>query len=113
MPETVLERVAVGAGVLDRLRGHAADCSPEEACALLLGTTDGPTCVITDAILTENTDHSPVRFAVPDDQLIRSYRAARGTPAGGGGDIPLAPWLAGGALRDRHHIHEAEPGGPG
>lgn len=76
MPETVLERVAVGAGVLDRLRGHAADCSPEEACALLLGTTDGPSCVITDAILTENADHSPVRFAVPDDQLIRSYRTA-------------------------------------
>lgn len=71
-----MDRVAVGADVLDRLRVHAADCSPEEACALLLGTLDGPSCMILDAILTENADHSPVRFSVPDDQLIRSYRTA-------------------------------------
>lgn len=71
-----MDRVAVGADVLNRLREHAADCSPEEACALLLGTLDGPSCMILDAILTENADHSPVRFTVPDDQLIRSYRTA-------------------------------------
>lgn len=71
-----MDRVAVGADVLNRLRDHAADCSPEEACALLLGTLDGPSCMILDAILTENADHSPVGFTVPDDQLIRSYRTA-------------------------------------
>ena len=77
MPDIVLDRVAVRVDVLDKLREHAVNCSPEEACALLLGSLDGPSCVIMDAILTENSDHSPVRFTVPDDQLIQSYRTAK------------------------------------
>lgn len=73
-----MNRVTIRRDTCDVLEKHSSKCMPNEACALLLGRTDGAlgTITIEDALLMENAKGSPVRFAIPDDQLIRAYGIA-------------------------------------
>jgi proteasome lid subunit RPN8/RPN11 len=55
---------------------HAEAGLPNEACGMLLGTVDGPTYHVRDAILTPNRMKSPARFAIPDGDILRAYQTA-------------------------------------
>ena len=70
--------VTIRRDTCDALERHSAGCMPNEACALLLGRTDDAQDAVSieDVLLMENAKGSPVRFAIPDDQLIRAYGIA-------------------------------------
>ena len=73
-----MSRVIIRRDTCDELERHSAGCMPNEACALLLGRTDDArdAVIIEDILMMENAQGSPVRFAIPDDQLIQAYGMA-------------------------------------
>lgn len=71
-----MHRISIPSSVAAMLAQHAEDHTPNEACGILLGSMDGPACMIQKAILTSNADNSPVRFSISDMDVIHAYRAA-------------------------------------
>ena len=55
---------------------HASAGHPNEACGMLLGRIVGDTYAVLKAALTPNQMRSPVRFAIPDEDIIQAYRTA-------------------------------------
>lgn len=55
---------------------HALAGHPNEACGMLLGRIQDDIHVVRKAVLTRNRMQSPVRFAIPDEDIIRAYRTA-------------------------------------
>lgn len=55
---------------------HASAGHPNEACGMLLGRIQADTYIVLKAVLTPNQMRSPVRFAIPDEDIIQAYRTA-------------------------------------
>lgn len=55
---------------------HAAICYPNEACGMLLGRIQDDAYIVLKVVLTPNRMQSPVRFAIPDEDVIRAYHTA-------------------------------------
>lgn len=55
---------------------HATVCYPNEACGMLLGRIQDDAYIVLNVVLTPNRMQSPVRFAIPDEDIIRAYRTA-------------------------------------
>ena len=55
---------------------HASAGHPNEACGMLLGRIQDDTYTVLKVMLTPNRMQSPVRFAIPDEDIIRAYRTA-------------------------------------
>lgn len=55
---------------------HASAGHPNEACGMLLGRIQGDTYIVLKVVLTPNRMQSPVRFAIPDEDIIQAYRTA-------------------------------------
>ncbi len=68
--------VSVPPDITAKLERHAEDGLPNEACGMLLGRVDGAVCVVQRAMLTPNSARSPVRFSVPDADILRAYKTA-------------------------------------
>lgn len=60
----------------DALRQHSEKNSPNEACAILFGRTDGDSVTISEIFLTKNMEDSPVNFTISPEELIRAYDTA-------------------------------------
>lgn len=58
------------------LRGHAESSMPNEACAILLGHAGIDSWEVRHIMTTENAQESPTKFAIPEAQLVRTYRWA-------------------------------------
>ena len=59
-----------------KLSEHAKNCLPNEACAILLGITNGKGIILKEAVMVDNADASPVEFSIKPDQLFRTYAKA-------------------------------------
>ena len=68
--------VAISPDVRAKMERHAGAGLPNEACGMLLGSIDGYVYHVRDAILTPNRMESPVRFAIPDGDVLRAYQTA-------------------------------------
>ena len=68
--------VAIPPDVRAKMERHAGAGLPNEACGMLLGSMDGSAYHVCDAILTPNRMESPVRFAIPDGDVLRAYQTA-------------------------------------
>ena len=105
--------VAIPPGVRAKMERHAGAALPNEACGMLLGSIDGSAYDICDVVLTPNRMESPVRFAIPDGDVLRAYQTA----AERGMDVvgvyhshPSSPAIPSGT--DAAYM-ESEPGGVG
>lgn len=58
------------------LINHAQKGFPNESCALLFGIEKTGTSMVTDVFLAENTERSPVNFAISNDELLKAYMEA-------------------------------------
>ena len=58
------------------LTRHAESGVPNESCAVLFGHVNGNDATISDIFLTENADRSPLRFTIPNEQLMLAYKTA-------------------------------------
>lgn len=54
------------------LSEHSKNQKPNEACAILFGKNN----LVLEVFLTENTEASPVKFTISNDQLIEAYKIA-------------------------------------
>ena len=45
-----------------KLSEHAKNCLPNEACAILLGITNGKGIILKEAVMVDNADASPVNL---------------------------------------------------
>lgn len=68
--------VAIPPDIRAKMERHAGAGLPNEACGMLLGAIDGSTYDICDVVLTPNRMESPVRFAIPDGDVLRAYQTA-------------------------------------
>lgn len=68
--------VAIPPSVRAKMERHAGAALPNEACGMLLGSIDGSAYDICDVVLTPNRMESPVRFAIPDGDVLRAYQTA-------------------------------------
>lgn len=68
--------VAIPPDVRAKMERHAGAGLPNEACGMLLGAIDGSAYDIYDVVLTPNRMESPVRFAIPDGDVLRAYQTA-------------------------------------
>lgn len=68
--------VAIPPDIRAKMERHAGAGLPNEACGMLLGAIDGPAYDICDVVLTPNRMESPVRFAIPDGDILRAYQTA-------------------------------------
>ncbi len=59
-----------------KLSEHAKNCLPNEACAILLGITNGKGIILKEAVMVDNADASPVEFSIKPDQLFSTYAKA-------------------------------------
>ena len=75
-----------------KLSEHAKNCLPNEACAILLGITNGKGIILKEAVMVDNADASPVEFSIKPDQLFSTYRKE---------------WSR--SCRDSHPASEAKP----
>lgn len=68
--------VAIPPNIRAKMERHAGAGLPNEACGMLLGAIDGSAYDICDVVLTPNRMESPVRFAIPDGDVLRAYQTA-------------------------------------
>ena len=67
-----LQKIILSQSVLEKLRKHAENEEPNEACAILFGKENR----ISDMFLTQNVKQSPINFAISNEQLIEGYKRA-------------------------------------
>lgn len=58
------------------LSNHADSEKPNEACAVLFGTTINQKTIVNEIFLTKNIDASPINFTISNEQLIECYKTA-------------------------------------
>ena len=58
------------------LKQHSEKNSPNEACAILFGKTDGGNVTVKEVFLTKNIEDSPVNFTISPEELILAYDTA-------------------------------------
>ena len=55
---------------------HSLQKSPFESCALLFGSYQHHVYSITDILLTNNFEKSPIKFSISSDELLSGYKLA-------------------------------------
>lgn len=61
---------------LQLLSKEAKDKKPNESCALLFGNKENDKLIVSEVLIAENTDGSPVNFTISNEQLIQGYKMA-------------------------------------
>ena len=70
------QAILISKAQIDILSEHAKKASPNESCAILVGTIEKDHYRVKDVFLTMNIENSPVNFTISNDELIKGYQEA-------------------------------------
>ena len=70
------QAILISKAQIDILSEHAKKGSPNESCAILVGTIEKDHYRVKDVFLTMNIENSPVNFTISNDELIKGYQEA-------------------------------------
>ncbi len=73
---TIPKAIIFSKNQTDILKKHSEQNTPNEACAILFGSTTNDQVTIKEIFLAKNIDASPVNFTISNEELILAYGKA-------------------------------------
>ena len=71
-----VKSIGLSKNQIEILKQHSKKNSPNEACAVLFGTTEDDNVIVREIFLTKNIENSPVNFTISPEELILAYSKA-------------------------------------